>query len=99
MEVTIEHGEVRRASHALPAGSTQVVTDGQDGLPRDTYHLTRVDGHLAEREPVGEQPVREPVDQVVLVGVTPGPVDGVDGAQTRRELCAWRRLAGRGASR
>ena len=116
VEVTIEHGEVRRDSDELTEGTTRVVTDGQDGLRRETYRLTRVDGQLTERQLVADDLVRKPVDQVVLVGVAPGPVraaqrlltdlgyptgpvDGIDGAQTRRALCAWRRLEGQPASR
>ena len=116
VEVTIEHGEVRRDSDELTEGTTRVATEGQHGLRRETHRLTRVDGQLTERELIDEELVREPVDQVVLVGAAPGPVraaqrlltdlgypagpvDGIDGAQTRRALCAWRRLEGRQATR
>lgn len=33
------------------------------------------------------------------LGYPTGPVDGIDGPQTRRALCAWRRLEGRTAGR
>ncbi len=116
VEVTIEHGEQRRDTDELAQGETRVQTDGEDGLRRETYEVTRVDGEVTERELVAEEIVREPIEQVVLVGVAPspvrevqqlltdlgypaGPVDGIDGAQTRRALCAWRQLEGHPVSR
>ena len=116
VEVVIEHGEERRDTDELVEGEIRVQTPGQDGLRRETYEVTRVDGEVTERELVAEEIVREPIDQVVLVGVAPGPVreaqrvltdlgypagpvDGIDGAQTRRGLCAWRRLEGHPVSR
>ena len=116
VEIAIEHGEQRRDTDELLEGETRVQTPGQDGLRRETYEVTRVDGEVTERELVAEEIVREPIDQVVLVGVAPGPVreaqrlltdlgypagpvDGIDGAQTRRGLCAWRRLEGHPVSR
>ena len=116
IEVAIEHGEQRRDTDELVEGETRVETAGQDGLRRETYELTRVEGEVTERELVAEEIVREPIDQVVLVGVAPsplhevqqlltdlgypaGPVDGIDGAQTRRALCAWRQLEGHPVSR
>ena len=116
IEVAIEQGEQRRDTDELVEGETRVETAGQDGLRRETYELTRVEGEVTERELVAEEIVREPIDQVVLVGVAPsplhevqqlltdlgypaGPVDGIDGAQTRRALCAWRQLEGHPVSR
>jgi resuscitation-promoting factor RpfB len=116
VEVPIEHGEQRRDTDELREGETRVETPGQDGLRRETYEVTRVDGEVTERELVAEEVVREPIDQVALVGVAPGPVreaqrlltdlgypagpvDGIDGAQTRRALCSWRRLEGHPVNR
>ena len=116
VEVAVEHGEQRRDTDELIQGGTRVQTAGQDGLRRETYEVTRVDGEVTDRELVAQEIVREPIDQVVLVGVAPspvrevqqlltdlgypaGPVDGIDGAQTRRGLCAWRQLEGRSISR
>ncbi len=116
VEVAIEHGEVRRDTDELVEGETRVETAGQDGLRRETYEVTRVDGEETERELVAEEIVREPIERVVLVGAAPGPVreaqrlltdlgypagpvDGIDGPQTRRGLCAWRRLEGHPVSR
>jgi resuscitation-promoting factor RpfB len=44
-------------------------------------------------------PVREAQGLLAGLGYPIGTVDGVDGAQTRQALCAWRRLEGRVASR
>lgn len=128
VEEPIEHGEQRRETDELAAGETRVVTEGRDGLRREVYTVTLVDGEAADREFSREEVVREPTDRVVLVGTrrepapapepvpdtTPvreaqqlltdlgypvGPVDGIEGPQTRRALCAWRRLEGREVSR
>jgi resuscitation-promoting factor RpfB len=116
VEVVIEHGEERRDTDELVEGETRVEIEGQDGLRREIYEVTRVDGEVTGRELVAEEIVREPIDGVVLVGAAPGPVreaqrlladlgypagpvDGIDGAQTRRGLCAWRRLEGHPVSR
>ncbi len=116
VEIVIEHDEQRQDTDVLAEGETQVETAGQDGLRREIYEVTRVDGEVTERELVTEEIAREPIDQVVLVGVAPtplreaqrlltdlgypaGPVDGIDGAQTRRGLCAWRQLEGLPVSR
>lgn len=116
VEATIEHGEQRRDTDELVEGETAVEIEGEDGLRRETYEVTFVDGQETERELVEEEVVREPTDRVVLVGTAPGPVreaqgllanlgypvgpvDGIDGPQTQRALCAWRRLDGREVSR
>lgn len=116
VETTIERGEERRDTDDLVEGETVVATEGEDGLRRETYEVTLVDGEEAKRKLLAEEVVREPTDRVVLVGTAPGPVrqaqhlltelgypvgpaDGIDGPQTRRALCAWRRLAGHPVSR
>jgi uncharacterized protein YabE (DUF348 family) len=116
VDVAIEHGEVRRDTPELVEGETRVQTPGSEGLRRETYEVTLIDGDATGRVLVAEEVVREPTDRVVLVGTASGtvreaqrsltelgypvgPVDGIDGAQTRRGLCAWRRLEGRDVSR
>lgn len=116
VELPVEHDEQRRETDDLVEGETQVHTEGRDGLRREVYEVTVVDGEVARRELIAEQTVEEPVDHLVLVGTAPppvdeaqqlladlgyptGPVDGVEGGQTRRALCAWRRLEGHEVSR
>jgi resuscitation-promoting factor RpfB len=116
IEVAIAHGEERQETEELISGETRAHANGEDGLRRETYEVTLVDGQETARELVADEVVRVPVDRVVLVGVGPGPVreaqqlladlgypvgpvDGIDGPQTRRALCAWRSLEGHGASR
>ena len=43
--------------------------------------------------------VREAQGLLGELGYPAGPIDGIDGPQTRRGLCAWRRLEGRTAHR
>jgi resuscitation-promoting factor RpfB len=130
VEEPIAHGEQRRETDELSVGATQVEDEGQDGLRRQIYTVTLVDGEETHRELTTEEVAREPTDRVVLVGTrqepdpapepepTPGispvreaqqlladlgypvgPIDGIEGPQTRRALCAWRRLEGRDAGR
>lgn len=73
VEVTIEHGEERRETDELTAGDTRVVIEGEDGLRRETWAVTLVEGEETDRELVGEEAVRVPTDRVVLVGTRPEP--------------------------
>jgi hypothetical protein len=115
-EVVVEHGEVLRDTTDLVEGETQVQSPGRDGLRREHYEVTLVDGVATDRVLVAAEVVDEPIDRVLLVGAAPGPlreaqrlladlgypvgpVDGIDGAQTRRGLCTWRRLEGGDVSR
>ena len=116
VDVSIERAEQQRETDELRTGETRVEVEGDDGLRRETYQVTLVDGDEEERELLAEEVVREPTARVVLVGTAPseveeaqgllaelgypvGSVDGIDGSQTRRALCAWRRLEGRAVSR
>lgn len=72
-EVVLDHDEVRRESDDVRKGRTEVATEGRDGLREDTYRVTLVDGAETERELIGRQIVREPVDEVVLVGTYEPP--------------------------
>ena len=116
VDLPIEHDEQRRGTDDLVEGESQVHTEGRDGLRREIFEVTIVDGEVARRELAAEQIVEEPIDRVVLVGTAPpsvreaqqlladlgypaGPVDGVEGGQTRRALCAWRRLEGHEVNR
>ena len=59
-------------------------------------------GQEPEPEPEPEPaptPVREAQQLLTDLGYPAGPDDGVEGPQTRRALCAWRRLEGREVSR
>ncbi len=47
----------------------------------------------------GSEQVHEAQQLLTDLGYPAGPVDGVDGPQTRRALCAWRRLQGHEATR
>ncbi|MFO7778407.1 MAG: transglycosylase family protein [Nitriliruptoraceae bacterium] len=88
-EVVLARDEVRRNSSSLDRGRTQVEDEGRDGLRRDEYRLTLVDGEEVERELVGGEVVRQPRDRVVLVGTrAPAPA----GAATASSS-VWDRLA------
>lgn len=116
VDTPIRHDELRRATPDLVEGEQRLEHDGQDGLRRQVFEVTFIDGVQRDRVLVADHVVHEPTDRLVLVGTGPsplreaqqlldtlgypaGPVDGIDGPQTRRGLCAWRRLEGHDVSR
>ena len=67
-EVTVPHETVREETSELEKGVTRVEQEGRDGLRRDTYEVTTVDGEETGRELVSQEVVEEPRDEIVLVG-------------------------------
>ena len=74
-EVPIEHSEERQETDDLVDGETEVGTEGRDGIRRETYQVTLIDGEEESRELVNDEVAREPVDELVMVGTAPGPVE------------------------
>jgi uncharacterized protein YabE (DUF348 family) len=72
-EIALAHRSVRRETDDLAKGSTRVEVEGRDGLRIDTYRVTLVDGEASGRALVSEEVVREPRDEVVLVGTYVAP--------------------------
>jgi uncharacterized protein YabE (DUF348 family) len=73
VEVALEHDRERRETGELDRGQTRVEVAGRDGLRIDTYRVTLVDGEETDRERVRQEVVREPRDEVVLVGTRVPP--------------------------
>jgi resuscitation-promoting factor RpfB len=87
--VVLARGEVRRNSSTLDRGRTRVEAEGRDGMRRDEYLLTLVDGEEFERELLGSEVVTEPRDRVVLVGTrAPAPAGAPSSGSS-----VWDRLA------
>jgi resuscitation-promoting factor RpfB len=87
--VMLARGEVRRNSNTLDRGRTRVEEEGRDGMRRDEYLLTVVDGEEVERELLGSEVVTEPRDRVVLVGTrAPAPAGAPSSGSS-----VWDRLA------
>lgn len=98
----VDHGEQRKETVELPIGETRVQTEGREGLRREVYEITFVDGEEVARELVVDSVVRQPVDRIVLVGVAPTtiheaqsllvelgyPVGSVDGIEGPKTLRA-----------
>lgn len=59
---------------SLPAGQTQVVTPGRNGLARVTYSLVYINGKLVGKTPVRTTVVRAPTTEVVHVGTQTAPL-------------------------
>ncbi|MBW3618656.1 MAG: DUF348 domain-containing protein [Actinobacteria bacterium] len=94
-EVVLPFEEVRRETDELLLGTTRVVSEGVEGLRRDTYEVRVVDGEDVERTLASSQVVREPEDRVVEVGTRepppppPPPPAPASGSEDRN----WYRLA------
>lgn len=76
------------------------VVDGQEAqreLVADEVVTEPVDRVVVEG--TGPSPLKLAQARLAELGYPVGPVDGIDGGQTRRALCAWRRLEGREVSR
>lgn len=63
---------IEEETASLPAGQTQVKTEGVDGLTRTTYQVTTVDGVETDRQEISTATVTQRVDTVVLIGTGTG---------------------------
>lgn len=66
--VEIDYPIEYQDTEALPAGETEVITEGQKGEKQVTYKLLYVAGELEGKEVVSETVIREPITAVVLRG-------------------------------
>lgn len=74
VDTPIGYDELRRETPDLAEGEQRLERDGQDGLRRQVFEVTFIDGVQRGRELVAEQVVREPTDRLVLVGTGPSPL-------------------------
>jgi hypothetical protein len=88
-EKPIRFKTVERTSKALFKGDRKVVTKGKVGIRVRRFEETYLDRRLADRKKVGERVATKPVNEVVLVGTKPRPVNtpAADGLN-------WAALAG-----
>ena len=91
-EVVLEHEEVRRDTSDLDRGSSRVEQEGRDGLRRDTYQVTYVDGVEVERELLDGEVVTEPKDRIVAVGTRSALPAAPSGVPSMNDP-VWNRLA------
>jgi len=92
VETVLEREVVRRNDSSLDRGQTRVEQEGRDGLRRDTYVVTLVDGEETERERIDREIVTEPVDRILRIGTRstlPAAPSGVPGINDP----VWTRLA------
>lgn len=87
--VVLPRDEVRRTTSRLDRGRTRVDEEGRDGLRREEFLLTLVDGEEVERELLGSEVVTRPRDRVVLVGTRAPAPTGAPSAGSS----VWDRLA------
>lgn len=65
---TISFETETRENPELPAGTEQVVQEGQNGSVTTTYNVTYENGQEVDRQQAGEPVRQEPVNQIVEVG-------------------------------
>lgn len=71
-DITDPAQTIEEETASLPAGQTQVKTEGVDGLTRITYQVTTVDGAQTDRQEISSATVTQRVDKVVLIGTGTG---------------------------
>ena len=67
----VPYGTQTRQSNEYLQGVRKVIRAGTSGLRRTTYEVRVEDGKEVARHQVGSRVVREPVDQIVVVGTRP----------------------------
>lgn len=77
VDTAIPYGTVYKDNALLKEGKTKLLSGGRDGLRRATYLDRVVDGAVVSRELIGEEILREPVDELVLRGANK-PVSDLD---------------------
>jgi hypothetical protein len=65
---TLEFETIEKKTARLPAGTTQVQTQGVEGAQVTTYQATYADGEVVERSELTSVVAAQPVNEVVLVG-------------------------------
>lgn len=65
---TLDFDRIEQRTSRLPAGTTQVQTEGVEGSRVTTYQATYADGEVTQRTELSSVVAAQPVDEVVLVG-------------------------------
>lgn len=68
--------KVSRDDATVPVGETKIHTEGVDGVLEITYTVTYTDGKETARKIKSEKVVKEPVQEVTLVGAHESPSEG-----------------------
>ncbi|MEW6183878.1 MAG: ubiquitin-like domain-containing protein [Bacillota bacterium] len=69
-QVNIPYATDRKPTTALPKGQTKVSTAGKNGTQTERWEITYHDGKEKERRLMERKVVKQPVNRVVLVGIT-----------------------------
>lgn len=81
VEVVIPREVIEQPTDVLRVGIREPITAGEDGLRRDTYRLTLIDGREASRELVASVVLAEPVTREERVGTFEPPPPTAPGAR------------------
>lgn len=82
-EVVIEHDQVYAIDYNMAIGNTAVTQEGQDGLEKNTYFVTYVDGEESDRELEKVEVIKEKKDKVISYGM--GVLSGVPSGISYKE--------------
>ncbi|MEW6172518.1 MAG: ubiquitin-like domain-containing protein [Bacillota bacterium] len=69
-QITVPYSTNRKPTTALSKGQTKVVTPGKNGTETQRWEITYYDGKEKERRLLERKVINQPVNRVVLVGVT-----------------------------
>nr|WP_083090393.1 G5 domain-containing protein [Actinomyces vulturis] len=72
----LKHERVEKKTDELYEGESKTEQEGSDGVSREIYTVTTVDGKEISRTLVSSMVVTPKVDEVVLVGTKPKPAPG-----------------------
>ncbi|TDO68468.1 uncharacterized protein YabE (DUF348 family) [Kribbella sp. VKM Ac-2571] len=96
----VAHGTDETKSATLEVGTKKTTTKGTDGSKTVTYLYTYLDGKLSTTKVVGSKLVAKAVDEQVLVGTKPKPVEPTTTTTTTEtdtpassNVGAWDRIA------
>jgi hypothetical protein len=87
----IDYKTIRKEDPDLPRGQNRVETSGHKGEREVTYKIKRVNGEEVSRIKLSSETIKEPVNQVLIIGVGPtyassGPYVDTINAAARRYL-------------
>lgn len=88
---TIDFKVIKKNDVNLEKGQTRVETAGVNGQREVTYHIKRVDGEEVSRKVISSKVIKEPQNQILIVGIGPklarsGPYVDIINAAARKYL-------------
>ena len=89
-EQQVPYGTETRTSNEYLQGVRKVLRPGTPGLARSTYEVRLEDGKQVSRRLLDRRVIREPVDEVIVIGTRP--------PRTQSGVASWYEVSGMGAA-